>query len=92
MTQPDLLLADEPTGNLDSATGDEIMEILARLNVAGVTLIVVTHDIFKARRARRLIQMRDGGIAREFQGGAARTPGERPRRPRRRRLLGRARG
>ena len=63
--EPDLLLADEPTGNLDSATGDEIMEILSGLHDRGVTIVLVTHDPSRARQAQRLIEMRDGRIARE---------------------------
>jgi putative ABC transport system ATP-binding protein len=65
VAEPDLLLADEPTGNLDSRTGDEIMEILADLHERGVTIVLVTHDPSRAKRARRLIEMRDGCIERE---------------------------
>ena len=68
--EPDVLLADEPTGNLDSRTGDEIMEILEGLHGEGVTIVLVTHDPAKARRARRCIEMRDGRIA----GETARAP------------------
>jgi putative ABC transport system ATP-binding protein len=64
ISEPDLLLADEPTGNLDSHTGDEIMEILAGLHRRGVTIVLVTHDPIRAKRARRLIEMRDGRVAR----------------------------
>ena len=65
--QPEILLADEPTGNLDSRTGDEVMEILEKQNARGVTLVVVTHDPDKARRARRVVQMRDGQVALELR-------------------------
>ena len=65
VAEPDLLLADEPTGNLDSRTGDEIMEILVGLHQRGVTIVLVTHDPGRAKRAQRLIEMRDGCIARE---------------------------
>jgi putative ABC transport system ATP-binding protein len=65
IAEPDLLLADEPTGNLDSRTGDEIMAILADLHQRGVTIVLVTHDSGRAKLARRLIEMRDGRIARE---------------------------
>jgi putative ABC transport system ATP-binding protein len=61
--RPEIVLADEPTGNLDSRTGDEVMEILEKQNARGVTLVVVTHDPEKARRARRVVQMRDGRVA-----------------------------
>lgn len=60
---PDVLLADEPTGNLDSRTGDEIMDLLEDLHRDGVTIVLVTHDAEKARRAVRHIEMRDGRIA-----------------------------
>jgi putative ABC transport system ATP-binding protein len=59
---PSLLLADEPTGNLDQRTGDEIMSTLESLNDEGVTVLLVTHDLEKARRAGRLIEMQDGQI------------------------------
>ena len=71
VVEPDLLLADEPTGNLDSATGDEIMEILAGLHRRGVTIVLVTHDPGRAKRTQRLIEMRDGRIARESAGSLA---------------------
>jgi putative ABC transport system ATP-binding protein len=67
--RPEILLADEPTGNLDSRTGDEVMEILEKQNARGVTLVVVTHDPEKARRARRVVQMRDGVVAWELRSG-----------------------
>jgi putative ABC transport system ATP-binding protein len=70
VAEPDVLLADEPTGNLDSRTGDEIMDILAGLHAGGVTIVLVTHDPDKARRARRLIEMRDGRLASETVGAA----------------------
>lgn len=69
VAEPDMLLADEPTGNLDSRTGDEIMEILAGLHRRGVTIILVTHDPGRAKRARRLIEMRDGRVASASAGG-----------------------
>jgi putative ABC transport system ATP-binding protein len=68
VTRPDLLLADEPTGNLDRRTGEEITGILEELHADGVTVVVVTHDVTKARRARRVIQMQDGRIQRELRG------------------------
>ena len=60
ITQPAVILADEPTGNLDSKTGVEIMQLLKELNDEGRTIIVVTHDMNVARYASRIYQMRDG--------------------------------
>jgi putative ABC transport system ATP-binding protein len=63
--QPALLLADEPTGNLDRATGREIMSLLAALNRAGTTLLVITHDAEIGARAARRIVMEDGRVLRD---------------------------
>ena len=60
--QPALILADEPTGNLDRATGEEVMRLLEELNQRGVTLIVVTHDPNLGNRARRQLLMEDGRL------------------------------
>jgi putative ABC transport system ATP-binding protein len=60
--QPAMILADEPTGNLDRATGEEVMRLLEELNGRGVTLIVVTHDTALGARARRQLLMEDGGL------------------------------
>ncbi|MFZ5765471.1 MAG: ABC transporter ATP-binding protein [Thermodesulfobacteriota bacterium] len=60
--QPAVLLADEPTGNLDKAAGNEVVAILERLNAQGLTLIMVTHDPELSGRARRRIRMEDGRI------------------------------
>lgn len=60
--RPALLLADEPTGELDAATGAEIMALFRRLNADGTTLVVVTHDESLAAEAERIIRMRDGAI------------------------------
>ncbi len=62
ITAPALLLADEPTGNLDSATGAEILALFDQLHAAGHTIILVTHEPGVASRTRRVIQMRDGQI------------------------------
>jgi putative ABC transport system ATP-binding protein len=59
---PSMLLADEPTGNLDRASGNEIIELLERMNREGLTLLIVTHDPDVARRARRVVTMVDGRI------------------------------
>lgn len=67
VTQPELILADEPTGNLDSKSGDEVINILERLNAVGITLIVVTHDASIGRRARRRLTMIDGCIAEDIR-------------------------
>lgn len=61
--RPHLLLADEPTGNLDSVSGKEIIEVLEKLNQEGITLIIVTHDQQLGNRAGRRITMTDGLIA-----------------------------
>ena len=57
-----LLLADEPTGELDQATGEQIISLLDRLHAGGTSVVVVTHDPAVASRAHRLITMRDGRI------------------------------
>ena len=60
--QPAALLADEPTGNLDTKSGGEILEIVEKLNREGIALLIVTHDPAVGRRARRHLAMRDGKI------------------------------
>jgi len=62
MNEPRLLLADEPTGNLDSATGNGILDVFERLNRAGQTIIMVTHDERIAQRAGRIVTLVDGKI------------------------------
>ncbi len=62
VNHPAIILADEPTGNLDSKTGEELMKIFSRLNREGATLILVTHEQLVAQYARRVIHMRDGLI------------------------------
>jgi len=62
MNEPELLLADEPTGNLDSATGNGILEVFEKLNRAGQTIVMVTHDERIAHRARRIVTLTDGKI------------------------------
>jgi putative ABC transport system ATP-binding protein len=63
VTEPSVLLADEPTGNLDRASGAEVVKLLESLNARGITLLVVTHDQDIGRRARRRIRMVDGRVA-----------------------------
>jgi putative ABC transport system ATP-binding protein len=63
--KPQLLLADEPTGELDAQTGAEIIELFGRLNRDGTTIIVVTHDEDLAAAAKRVVHMRDGVIVRD---------------------------
>jgi putative ABC transport system ATP-binding protein len=65
VNDPALILADEPTGNLDSAAGAEILEILEELHLEGRTVLVVTHDDAIARRAERRIRLKDGAIQAE---------------------------
>ena len=66
---PTLLLADEPTGNLDSASGGEVVALLEEMNAGGLTLVVVTHDPALGRRARRQIRMADGAVVDERRVG-----------------------
>jgi putative ABC transport system ATP-binding protein len=68
ITDPAILLADEPTGNLDTRTGEEILELFAALNTAGRTIIVVTHEHDIATRCRRRVAMRDGKVVQEDRG------------------------
>ena len=69
--QPQLLLADEPTGNLDSQSGLDVVNILEQLNQQGITLLVVTHDPALGQRARRRIRMVDGRIVADEQHSTA---------------------
>jgi putative ABC transport system ATP-binding protein len=68
--RPKVLLADEPTGNLDSASGAQVMTLLERMNADGLTLMVVTHDPAIAVRARRALLMKDGRIDERLDRGA----------------------
>jgi ABC-type lipoprotein export system ATPase subunit len=75
VNKPRLVLADEPTGNLDSASSGEIITVLRDLNQEGITVILVTHETDIAAQARRIIQLRDGKVVRDekiagVEGGA----------------------
>ncbi len=59
---PEVILADEPTGNLDSKTGKKVIEILKKLNKEGKTIIMVTHDLNMAEEAKRIIKLKDGRV------------------------------
>jgi putative ABC transport system ATP-binding protein len=75
---PELVLADEPTGNLDQATGAAILDLLEDLNTQGVTIIVVTHDHAIAARARRQVEMLDGRIVADTATSTAPQPSRPP--------------
>jgi putative ABC transport system ATP-binding protein len=63
--RPEVVFADEPTGELDRRTGDEIIALFERLNADGTTLVIVTHDAHVAERARRRVEMADGVVVRD---------------------------
>jgi putative ABC transport system ATP-binding protein len=67
---PDILLADEPTGNLDSSSGGDIMELFQELWETGRTMLVITHDAALAKRAPRQVELRDGLIVRDSSNGS----------------------
>lgn len=67
VNSPSLIFADEPTGNLDSKSGQVIMEVLQKLNKQGHTIILVTHETYTAQYAERIIKMRDGKIEEDFK-------------------------
>ena len=70
VNNPSILLADEPTGNLDSKTGLEIMALFSRLHAAGNTIVLITHEAAVAANARRVIQLRDGRIENDVRNAA----------------------
>ena len=65
ITNPKLILADEPTGNLDSQNGEQVMQMLEKLNADGTTIVMVTHSMSHAERAHRIINLFDGKIVTE---------------------------
>lgn len=62
VTEPEIILADEPTGNLDQKTGQDIMDLLIEINAAGKTVIIVTHDYNIAKQCSRIVRVIDGKI------------------------------
>jgi len=72
--RPAMILADEPTGNLDRATGQDVTGLLEALNASGVTLIVVTHDPVMGSRARRRLMMEDGALVQDIDAVAQAAP------------------
>jgi putative ABC transport system ATP-binding protein len=62
VTSPQILFADEPTGNLDSVSGAQVMEIFDRLHEQGKTVVLITHDEHIAKHAKRLIRVKDGEV------------------------------
>ena len=81
INQPSLLLADEPTGNLDSRTSDEMLDLFKRLNEEGVTIIIVTHDEHVARSAKRVIRIHDGVVAADEAASSLTAPEPAPEAP-----------
>ncbi len=63
VTNPEIILADEPTGNLDSKSGAEIINLFGEFNAKGKTVIIITHDVSMARHAKRIIEIQDGSIS-----------------------------
>lgn len=64
--EPDIILADEPTGNLDSKTSDEILDVFDSLHADGQTIVVVTHEDHVAARCKRILELRDGEVVRDY--------------------------
>jgi putative ABC transport system ATP-binding protein len=66
-------MADEPTGNLDSSTGESILVVIDQLHAAGLTIVLVTHDDRVAERSQRIIRLSDGLLISDIPGGRARA-------------------
>lgn len=77
INDPVLILGDEPTGNLDSRTGKEIMELLLQLHVRGRTIVMVTHEEYIANQAQRTVVLKDGQIERDERNGITMRNGDR---------------
>jgi putative ABC transport system ATP-binding protein len=69
VTKPSILLADEPTGNLDSATGEEVLQLFDELHRRGITTIIVTHDAYVSGRCKRVLRLKDGKIISDTRNG-----------------------
>ncbi len=78
VVKPRILFADEPTGNLDSKTGDDILELFRSLNDSGATVVMVTHESDVAMRAKRIVHIRDGLIWSDERVGGQPASGDRP--------------
>jgi putative ABC transport system ATP-binding protein len=78
VNEPSLILADEPTGNLDSRTGEEIMALFQSLNDSGNTIVLITHEDDIARRARRVVHLRDGNIVQDHVQESSHPPAAPP--------------
>jgi len=70
---PDILLADEPTGNLDAHTGREILDLLKQRHEEGLTIVMVTHDASIAAYADRVVHLEDGGVVEHVETGVSRS-------------------
>ena len=73
VNDPDIVLADEPTGNLDSRTGEHVLDLLLELREQGRTIVLVTHDEAVARRAQRIVEVKDGKLGRRHGPGGEAT-------------------
>jgi putative ABC transport system ATP-binding protein len=80
--EPSIILADEPTGNLDTASGEEILDIFDDLNARGITLIFVTHDPEVATRAKRTVLLRDGLVESDKNNGGHKSASQQTNKPR----------
>jgi putative ABC transport system ATP-binding protein len=79
--RPSILLADEPTGNLDSRTGDEILQLFTDLHAQGQTIVIVTHEPEVAARCHRVVRVRDGKVESDRSSARPASPSQPPRSP-----------